>query len=123
MSRAPSNPTREEAASFTDKAREAASTVVEKAKDVTSTVTDKIEEATSAVAQKASDVTSAVSHRTGEAIDTVVDKVQAGGTYVREGVSSMAEDVGNLIRRNPLPSLAIGFTIGFLIAQITLRRD
>jgi hypothetical protein len=33
----------------------------------------------------------------------------------------MAEDVTNLIRRNPLPAVAVGVAFGFLMARATLR--
>jgi hypothetical protein len=63
-----------------------------------------------------------VGHRVEEAAHTAVNKVEAGGAYVREkGVTGMTEDLGNVIRRNPLPSLAIGFTIGFLISRAFSR--
>src|SRR5438874_260622 len=42
----------------------------------------------------------------------------AGRDYVqREGFSGMADDLTNLVRRNPLPALFIGFGLGFLLAR------
>jgi ElaB/YqjD/DUF883 family membrane-anchored ribosome-binding protein len=124
MSLGPSNPTREEATSFTDTAKEAVSSAVDKTKDAVSSVAEKISDAASSVAQKTTDVASAVTHRTEEAMHTVADTVGASSRYVREqGISGMTADLGDVIRRNPLPSLAIGFTIGFLISQALTRRD
>ncbi len=112
MSYPSTNSGQQEGTAFSDQPRGVVSSVVDKAREAVSTVTEKIEDATSTVTQKASDVTSAV-----------VDKIEAGGTYIREqGVSGIAEDLGDVIRRNPLPSLAIGFTIGFLIAQVIRPR-
>jgi hypothetical protein len=60
-------------------------------------------------------VIGAMSSKTAETLDT------AGQYLQKEGVTGMAEDVTNLIRRNPIPALLIGLGGGFLLAR-ALRR-
>lgn len=44
--------------------------------------------------------------------------MESTGEYLEEkGLSGMAGDVTDLIRRNPLPALLIAVGIGFLIAR------
>jgi hypothetical protein len=114
---------KEATASLTDKGRDMASTLVDKAKDAASTVATKTQEVASTVAHRTSEVASQVGHRTGEAARTVVHKVEAGSQYLREqGVGGVVDDVTQTIRRHPLPALAIGFTFGFLLANVLRRR-
>jgi len=56
----------------------------------------------------------------GQATSTVARGLESGGRYLeKEGVSGMAEDVTELIRKNPIPAVLVGIGIGFLIAQLT----
>jgi hypothetical protein len=58
----------------------------------------------------------------GSAAATVADTLERGGRYVEtEGLRGMAEDLTNLIRRNPIPALLIGVGLGFLLARVTRR--
>jgi ElaB/YqjD/DUF883 family membrane-anchored ribosome-binding protein len=94
-------------ATLTEKAKDVASSVAEKAKDVASSVGDTAQEAYSSVSQRA-----------GEAARTVEDTWEHGRRYVTEqGFSGMADDLTNLIRRNPIPALLVGFCLGFLVAR------
>ena len=57
-----------------------------------------------------------VTSRTAETLDTA-------GRYLRdEGVTGMAGDLTNMIRRNPMPALLVGLGVGFLLAYATRRR-
>jgi ElaB/YqjD/DUF883 family membrane-anchored ribosome-binding protein len=114
----------QETTTLADKTKEAVSAVVDKTMEAVSGVSDRIEEAVTTAAQRAAQTASSVGHRVEEVAYKTVDKVEAGGAYVRErGVTGIVEDLGNFVRRNPLPSLAIGFTIGFLISQVMTPRD
>jgi hypothetical protein len=55
----------------------------------------------------------------GTATGAVADSLEHTGRYLQEeGVVGMAEDVAELIRRNPIPSLMIGIGIGFMLAKM-----
>jgi hypothetical protein len=58
----------------------------------------------------------------GTAASKVADTLERGGRYLQEeGLSGIAGDVTDLIKRNPIPALLVGIGIGFLLAQ-ALRR-
>jgi hypothetical protein len=50
----------------------------------------------------------------------VASALDSSGRYLEEqGLSGMADDVTNLIRRNPIPAMLIGVGLGFLLARLT----
>jgi hypothetical protein len=124
-----------------NKGQEAAGNVMDKAKDVASSVADKAKDAASAVGQGAENATHAVGSGIKSLGETIRDKgphggfmgtassslagtLESSGRYLeREGLSGMAEDVTNLIRRNPIPALLIGVGLGFCIARLTMPRS
>jgi ElaB/YqjD/DUF883 family membrane-anchored ribosome-binding protein len=56
----------------------------------------------------------------GEATTAVAKGLEQTGKYLqKEGVSGMAEDVSEMIRRNPIPAVLVGVGIGFMLAQLT----
>jgi len=56
----------------------------------------------------------------GDATTTVAKTLEEGGKYLqKEGVSGMAEDLSEMIRRNPIPAVLVGVGIGFMLAQLT----
>jgi ElaB/YqjD/DUF883 family membrane-anchored ribosome-binding protein len=104
--------------SVADKGREVASSVGEKAKDLASSVSEQARGAVSTVQQKAGEVASQIGHKAEDAATAVADTWQAGRDYVMEqGFSGMADDLATIIRRNPIPSMLIGFGLGFLLAR------
>jgi hypothetical protein len=55
----------------------------------------------------------------GNAGHAVGEKFETGGRYLEEkGLKGIGDDVTNLIRNNPVPSLLVGMGVGFLIAKI-----
>jgi hypothetical protein len=105
-------------ASVTEKSREAASAVGDKAKDLASSVSEQARGAVSTVQQKAGEMASQISNKAEDAAASVADTWQAGRDYVMEqGFSGMADDLATIIRRNPIPSMLIGFGLGFLLAR------
>jgi hypothetical protein len=122
-----------------DKAKEMASSAVDTAKDLASSVAHSMGEAGSAVGDKANEATSAVGggmkslagsirqhtpHEgmLGTASASVADTLESGGRYLQEeGLGGMADDVTNLIRRNPIPAVLIGIGLGFMLAKVTTR--
>jgi ElaB/YqjD/DUF883 family membrane-anchored ribosome-binding protein len=58
----------------------------------------------------------------GDATSTVAKTLEQGGRYLqKEGVSGMADDVTDMIRRNPIPAVLVGIGVGFLLAQLIPR--
>jgi hypothetical protein len=124
-----------------EKAKELTSSAVDTVKDAASSVAHSLGEAGSAVGDKANEATSAVGggmkslagsirqhtpHEgmLGTASTSVADTLESGGRYLQEeGLRGMADDVTNLIRRNPIPALLIGVGIGFLLAKVTTTRS
>jgi hypothetical protein len=98
------------------------SSLTEKAKDVASSVADKAQEMTSSVTHRVGEAASSVGQRAQDAASTVADTWDSGRRYVQEeGVSGMLDDLTVVIRRNPIPSLLIGFSLGFLTARLMKR--
>jgi hypothetical protein len=109
-----------------DKAKQAAGTVADKAKDVASTVGQKAENATEAVGSGMQSLAGTIRDKgpqggvLGGATSGVARALDASGRYLEEqGLSGMAEDVTNMIRRNPIPAVLIGVGLGFLLARLT----
>jgi hypothetical protein len=54
----------------------------------------------------------------GSATEAVANTLEKGGHYLEEKkLSGMADDLTDLIRRNPIPALLIGIGVGFLLAR------
>src|SRR5262249_1064157 len=131
--------TQEAIGNAADKTQDLMGKVTDRAQDMASRVSDRAREAAHTAGQKAEDLT----HRAGSAMeslgDTIRDKgpqegrigkvagkvaqnLQSGGHYLQEeGLSGMANDMTDLIRRNPIPALLIGIGLGYLIARATSR--
>lgn len=127
--------------SAADKAKDVANSVSDKAKEMASAVAHGAEDASSYVSQKAVDATSSVgcglkslSHTIrentpndgmiGEASSAVANSLESTGRYLQEeGLKGIADDMTNMIRRNPIPALLVGVGVGFLIARATTARS
>lgn len=121
---------KEAAASMGDRAKEAAAAVQERAEHAASYVGQKAEDATSAVGGGLKSLSETIREKTpssgmmGSASSAVADSLERTGRYLEEeGLGGMAEDLTDLIRRNPIPSLLVGVGIGFMLARaMTPRR-
>jgi ElaB/YqjD/DUF883 family membrane-anchored ribosome-binding protein len=131
--------TKDAATGVADKAREMAGTVVDRTKDAASNAADTAREWASTAGKKAEDAFGSVGSgmtslagtvrenlphegMMGQASEYVADALESGGRYIQqEGFSGMADDVTNLIRKNPIPALLVGIGIGYLIARSTSR--
>jgi ElaB/YqjD/DUF883 family membrane-anchored ribosome-binding protein len=123
------------AANVADKAKDMASTAMDRTREVASNVADKSKDMASRVGQKADDVAGRAgsalesaagtvrdhgpqSGMFGTATSRVADAVESTGRYLREeGVTGLAEDLTDMIRRNPIPALLLGLGVGFLLAR------
>lgn len=124
---------------FGEKAKDAASNVGEKAKDTASHLATQASGMATTVAHKAEDATSGLgcgmrsladtvrekaphSGVMGKASAAVADTLDTSGQYLQQqGLEGMAEDVTELIRKNPIPAVLIGIGLGFLLARVTVR--
>lgn len=60
----------------------------------------------------------------GDAVSAVADSLESSGRYLQEeGIKDIAEDVTNIIRRNPIPALLVAIGAGFLIGRAMKGRN
>jgi hypothetical protein len=129
---------------------EPTSTLGDKAKNLTDATVEKVEDAAGVVAKTARDAVSSVglqadraTHAVGSGMESmghtlrekmphkgvlgaatssVAGGLETGGKYLEdEGIKGIADDVTNLIRRNPFPALLVGVALGYAIARLTSR--
>jgi ElaB/YqjD/DUF883 family membrane-anchored ribosome-binding protein len=112
------------AAKAGEKIQGAASSAMDKAQELASTAGERVKEATSALGGKVQSVASTLRERApqegmlGTASGAVADSLDSAGRYLQEeGLVGMAEDVTELIRRNPIPAMFVGIAIGFMLAR------
>jgi hypothetical protein len=123
------------------KAEDATSYMGHKAEDAASYVGHKAEDAASYVGQKTGDAGAAVgsglrslghtvrdrgpeSGMAGDASSAVADTLESSGRFLQEeGLKDIAEDMTNLIRRNPIPALLIGVAAGYLAGRAMTPRS
>jgi len=121
-------------------AQDVASTVNHKAKDWAANVANKAQETASAAVDKTDDGIAAVGHQLnalsgtvrkaasqdgaiGSAATTVADQLQAGGKYLEEhGIQDIGNDLTNLVRQHPIPSVLLGLGLGYLLGMSLGRR-
>ena len=131
---------KEMAANMADKAKDAAANLADKAKDMASTAAHKVSDAANMAEKKADSavhsVGSGMEHLAGTirekgphegvlgtATTKLASTLESGGHYLQEeGLAGMADDLTNVIKRNPIPALFIGIGLGFLLARATSRR-
>ena len=99
----------------------------EKAHEAVASVTQKAEDAASYVGQKTGEASAAVGgglRSLGDASTVVAKTLETSGRYLQEeGIKDVTEDVTNLIRRYPIPSLIIGAAAGYLVARAMTPRS
>jgi len=118
-----------------EKAKEAGFEAADKARDAVSSVGGMVNQAASAVGKTADNLASSagggIKHLgetlgeqaphegvLGNASQAVANTLKEGGKYIQDaGLSGMAEDVTELIRRNPVPAILVGMGIGFVIGR------
>jgi len=118
-----------------EKARDAASTVGHLASEAASSVGHMASQAASSVGKTADNLACSagtgiknlgetLSQQTpregmlGAASQTVANSIKDSGRYLEEaGLSGVAEDLTQVIRRNPVPAILIGIGVGFLLGR------
>jgi hypothetical protein len=108
--------------------QQGASTVAEKAQELASNAGKRVEEATTALGERVQNMAGTIREhgpregRLGAATETVAGSLDSAGRYLREeGIAGMADDLTELIRRNPIPAIIAGVGFGFLLARMMRR--
>ena len=119
--------------------KDAATTVAHKAADAGSYVAHQAADAGSYVAHQAENATAAVGGELKSLAGTIRDKGPHDGmlgnassavastldTCGRElqehGLSGIADDLTNMVRRHPMPAVLIGIGLGFLLARVLAK--
>jgi hypothetical protein len=109
-----------------DKAQEAFGQAADKAKEIGSSVVKTADNAASTVGDNVKSFAGTIRENTpnegmfGAASNALADGVESAGEYLSEqGVSGAAEDMTNLIRRNPIPAVLLALGVGYLLARAT----
>jgi len=60
----------------------------------------------------------------GQATETVAQGLERGGRYLEDqGMSGLANDLTDMVKRNPIPALLFGIGLGFVLARLTSSRS
>jgi dsDNA-specific endonuclease/ATPase MutS2 len=120
------------------KAQDLAHKAGEKAQDLAHAAGQKVQDAAHAAGQKAEDATASLGSgmktaaekvrenaphegMLGRGAEAVASTLDRGGDYLREkNLHGMAEDMTEMIKRNPIPAVLLGIGLGFLLGR-TLR--
>lgn len=118
-----------------DKAKELGGTVVDKTKDAAATVAENFSQAAKVVGHKADQLASGAGTgiknlgetikeqgpqegMIGDATKSVGATLEQGGKYLEEaGLSGMFGDLTEVIKRNPIPAVAVGVGLGLLLGR------
>jgi len=112
------NKTTETASGVTDKAKQAASNLGQRAEDAKQAVGGGIKSLADTIRDKGPQ-----EGMFGTATSSIAEGLESGANYLQEeGFSGIADDLTNLIRRNPIPALIVGVGLGFIVARATMRR-
>jgi len=118
------------ASNIGDRARETAANVTDKARQVASSARDQADTAVSGAGSGMQSLAGQIRERgpqegmLGQATSSVAGTLEQGGRYLEEhGLSGIADDLTNTIRRNPIPAVLISVGIGYLLARMTTPRS
>ncbi len=116
------------ASQASEKVQQATSAAVEKAQELASSASKRVDDATAALGERVKSVAGSLRERgpqegmLGSATGAVADSLDTAGRYIQEeGLVGMAEDVTELIRRNPIPAMLVGIGLGFMLARVFRR--
>src|SRR5882672_5693541 len=122
------NKAQDVASHMADTARDAASSVADRAKQAASTIGHTAEDATRGLGCGMQSLGETLRDKApqgsvlGSAASTMASGLEKGGHYLKaKGISGMASDLTDLIRRNPVPALLVGGGLGFILARATSR--
>ena len=117
------------ASTLGQKAQDTASNLGHKAQDLASTAQHKADDALTAMGERVSNMAGTIRSKAphegmvGSAASAVADSLDSTGRYLREHkISDIRDDVANLVRSHPIPSLLMVFGVGFLVGMAARRR-
>ncbi len=121
-----------EAGKMLNAAKDTAMDVAERAKQTASNMAEsagkKANEVTSSVGSTIKNVGEKIKENAptegylGQASQSVASSIEQSGRYLEEhGLSGLAEDVGSLIKRNPVPAVLVAVGIGFMVGRMLKR--
>ncbi len=107
------------------KVREFAAGAADTAQHLAQTARDKAEAGTAALGTGMRNLADALRQNVphegvvGNAATRVAETLERGGNYLeQEGMGALVEDLGTIIRRNPLPAVLVSVGVGFLVGQL-----
>jgi hypothetical protein len=118
-----------------DQVMQAGSETLEKAKDTAASVGDMAKSAVEKVGEKADNLTASAGHElkaagdsmahklphegmTGHASQAIAESLQHGGKYIEDAkLSGMANDLTDVIKTHPIPTMLICLGIGFVFGR------
>jgi len=121
-----------------DKAQDLAHAAGQKVQDAAHATSQKVQDVAHAAGQKAEDATASLGSglktaaekvrenaphegMLGRGAEAVASTLERGGDYLRDkNLHGMAEDMTEMIKRNPIPAVLLGIGLGFLLGR-TLR--
>jgi len=108
--------------------KDAASTVTEKASDAASFIGQKADDAAGAVGSRMQSAAGTIRHSgpqegmLGNASSALASTLENYGRELQEhGLTGLADDVTNMIRRHPVPAIFVGIGVGFLFARLLTK--
>jgi len=111
-----------------DAVKDAASNLGQKAADAGSYVAQKAGAATSAVGGEMSSLANTIRDKAphegmlGNAASSVASGLESCGRELQEhGLSGIADDITNTVRRHPVPAMLIGIGLGFFLARMVSK--
>jgi len=127
--------------STADKAKDLAADIADRAKDAAKDAAHSARDMAKDAANAAERRTDSALHSVGEGMESLADKIrdkgphegvlgtasdrlakglESSGHYLQEeGIAGIADDLTDVIRRNPIPALLVGIGLGFLLARAT----
>jgi hypothetical protein len=84
---------------------------------VASAVADKVQDLTSSAKEKVSQLACSVSDTAESAAESVANAYETSTEYLEDKALAARDTLTDLIRRNPIPALLIGFGVGFILAR------
>ncbi|HLW66201.1 MAG TPA: hypothetical protein VKS79_12890 [Gemmataceae bacterium] len=118
----------ETASKVGDRAQEMASSAMHKAKDVAGKAEERTDKALGNVGSGMQSLAGTIREKAphegflGTASSRVAETLDSGGRYLQEqGISGLADDLTDVIRRNPIPAIFVGVACGFLLARAFRR--
>jgi hypothetical protein len=111
-----------------DRAQEMASSAMHKAKDVAGKAEERADKALGSVGSGMQSLAGTIREKgphegmLGTASSHVAQTLDSSGRYLeQQGIGGLAEDLTDVIRRNPIPAIFVGIACGFLLARAIRR--